>query len=87
MTGPLPVHSPDMDAGATFTRLVESMASLREPDGCPWDRDQTHESIKPYLIEETYEVVEAIERQDDSEFCTELGDVLAPNCPPRPNGE
>ena len=69
-------YSPDMDAGAAFTRLVEIMASLRGPDGCPWDRDQTHESIKPYLIEETYEVVEAIERQDDSEFCTELGDVL-----------
>ena len=69
-------YSPDMDAGAAFTRLVEIMASLRGPNGCPWDRDQTHESIKPYLIKETYEVVEAIERQDDSEFCTELGDVL-----------
>jgi tetrapyrrole methylase family protein/MazG family protein len=65
-----------MDAALAFARLVEIMARLRGPNGCPWDRDQSHESIKPYLIEETYEVVEAIERQDDNEFCSELGDLL-----------
>jgi tetrapyrrole methylase family protein/MazG family protein len=65
-----------MEAAEAFTRLVEIMARLRGPEGCPWDREQTHASIKPYLIEETYEVVEAIEREDDEDLCSELGDLL-----------
>jgi tetrapyrrole methylase family protein / MazG family protein len=65
-----------MDAAEAFARLIEIMARLRAPGGCPWDREQTHASIKPYLIEETYEVVEAIERQDDEDLCSELGDLL-----------
>ena len=52
------------------------MHRLRGPGGCPWDREQTHASLKPYLIEEAYEVTEAIERGDDDELCSELGDVL-----------
>ena len=51
-------------AGELFTDLMEIMARLRGKNGCPWDRDQTHESIKPYLIEEAYEVLEAIDEQD-----------------------
>lgn len=65
-----------MTAGEAFAELVQIMARLRGPGGCPWDREQTHASIKPYLIEETYEVAEAIERGDDKEFRSELGDVL-----------
>lgn len=59
-----------------FDRLVDIMARLRGPDGCPWDREQTHKSLKPYLIEEAYEVLEAIDSGDHRELCEELGDVL-----------
>src|SRR5690606_19982018 len=52
------------------------MARLRAPGGCPWDREQTHESIRKYVIEEAYEVAEAIDRGDPDELCTELGDLL-----------
>lgn len=56
--------------------LIEIMAVLRSPEGCPWDKEQTHESIVPYLIEEAYEAVDAIERRDFDELKKELGDVL-----------
>ncbi len=59
-----------------FTKLIELMAALRAPDGCPWDRKQTHESLKPYLLEETYEVLEAIDQRDHAKLREELGDVL-----------
>lgn len=59
-----------------FARLVEIMATLRGPNGCPWDREQTPDSIKPYLVEETYEVLEALEAKDLSAFKDELGDLL-----------
>ena len=59
-----------------FHTLVELMAALRAPDGCPWDRKQTHESLKPYLLEETYEVLEILDRQDRGKLPEELGDVL-----------
>ena len=49
---------------------------MRSPEGCPWDREQTHESIRRNLIEETYEAVEAIDRDDQAHLCEELGDVL-----------
>lgn len=52
------------------------MATLRAPGGCNWDRRQTHKSLLPYLIEETYEVVEAIENEDSEHLCEELGDLL-----------
>ncbi len=65
-----------MSAGDAFTKLVEIMARLRAPGGCPWDREQTHKSIKPYLIEEAYEVAEAIEDDDFPELRKELGDLL-----------
>jgi tetrapyrrole methylase family protein/MazG family protein len=59
-----------------FARLVEIMATLRSPTGCPWDREQTPDTLKPYLIEETYEVLEALEAQDLQAFKEELGDLL-----------
>jgi len=60
---------------ARFTDLVDIMARLRGENGCPWDRQQTHESIKPYLVEEAYEVLEAIDEQDAAKLCEELGDL------------
>ena len=51
-------------AAEEFTRLIEIMATLRGPDGCPWDREQTIDSLKPFVLEETYEVLEAIDRHD-----------------------
>jgi tetrapyrrole methylase family protein / MazG family protein len=59
-----------------FETLREIIATLRGPNGCPWDRKQTHESLKPYLLEEAYEVIEAIDEQDDDHMIEELGDVL-----------
>ena len=59
-----------------LNNLVELMARLRAPDGCPWDRRQTHDSLKPFLLEETYEVLEAIDEGDPGSLKEELGDVL-----------
>lgn len=58
------------------TRLREIVARLRAPDGCPWDIEQTHESLRAALVEECYEVVEAIEKSDDANLREELGDLL-----------
>ncbi|HKP87750.1 MAG TPA: nucleoside triphosphate pyrophosphohydrolase [Blastocatellia bacterium] len=63
-------------AGEKFAELVELIAQLRAPGGCPWDREQTHESLKPMLLEEAYEVIEAIDEGNDEEFKGELGDLL-----------
>lgn len=65
-----------MSAADAFKELVEIMRRLRAPGGCPWDREQTHASIKPYLIEEAYEVAEAIDDDDFDEMRKELGDLL-----------
>jgi nucleoside triphosphate diphosphatase len=62
--------------GERFERAVSIMARLRGPGGCPWDREQTFDSIKPYTIEETYEVLEAIDNRDWDELPGELGDLL-----------
>lgn len=59
-----------------FAELVETVARLRAPDGCPWDREQTHDSLKKYAVEETYEVLEAIESGEPSRLEDELGDLL-----------
>ncbi|MFL6557896.1 MAG: nucleoside triphosphate pyrophosphohydrolase, partial [Bacillus sp. (in: firmicutes)] len=59
-----------------FSKLREIIAELRSPTGCPWDREQTHESLKKYLIEETYEVIDAINHEDIDHLIEELGDVL-----------
>lgn len=60
----------------TIDDLLEIMARLREPDGCPWDKVQTHQSIKKSMIEETYEAIDALDFGDDKAFANELGDVL-----------
>ena len=65
-----------MQNDSSFSELVALMARLRAPDGCPWDRQQTHATLKPYLLEEVYEALEAIDAADDAELCKELGDVL-----------
>lgn len=62
--------------GAKFERLVEIMARLRAEGGCPWDRQQTFDSIKPYTLEETYEVLDAIDRRDWRALAEELGDLI-----------
>src|SRR5947208_15112119 len=62
--------------GVLFQRLLDVMKRLRAPDGCPWDREQTRTSLKPYLIEETYEVLEAIESGRAEALREELGDLL-----------
>ncbi|MFN0101731.1 MAG: nucleoside triphosphate pyrophosphohydrolase [Bryobacteraceae bacterium] len=67
---------PSPQAGQEFQRLVELMAKLRAPGGCPWDREQTFDSIKRHTLEETYEVMEAIEDRDWPALCDELGDLL-----------
>jgi MazG family protein len=62
--------------GERFQRAVSIMSRLRGPGGCPWDREQTFDSIKPYTLEETYEVLEAIDNRDWQELTSELGDLL-----------
>lgn len=59
-----------------FEELKRVMHRLRGPDGCPWDREQSHSSLQPYLIEEAYEVLEAIDSSDDRKLAEELGDLL-----------
>ncbi|NTE46446.1 nucleoside triphosphate pyrophosphohydrolase [Agrobacterium pusense] len=66
-----------MEASKDISRLIEIMEALRQPEtGCPWDVVQTFETIKPYTIEEAYEVADAIERRDMDDLCEELGDLL-----------
>src|SRR5437764_13456697 len=59
-----------------FDRLIGIMATLRGPDGCPWDREQTIDTLKPFVLEETYEVLDAIDRHDHAALCEELGDFV-----------
>ena len=66
----------DSTAGEKFERLVEIMAMLRAPGGCPWDRAQDFDTIKPYLLEETYEVIDAIDARDWRLLAEELGDLM-----------
>jgi MazG family protein len=63
-------------AAEAFQRLVEIMATLRGPEGCPWDREQTIDSLEPFVLEEAYEVVEAIDAHDHAALCEELGDFV-----------
>src|SRR5277367_7119324 len=68
--------SPGLTAGEWFEKLAAVQARLRAPDGCPWDREQTHGTLRTYLIEEAYEVLEAMEGGDDAKFAEEMGDLL-----------
>ncbi len=72
----MPGNEPKLSAGPGFARLVEIMARLRSPGGCPWDREQDFDTIKPYLLEETYEVLDAIDARDWEGLAEELGDLL-----------
>src|ERR1700739_1615935 len=62
--------------GPAFEKLVAVMSRLRAPDGCPWDREQTHATLRTYLIEEAYEVLDALDSTDDAKLSEELGDLL-----------
>jgi MazG family protein len=64
------------NSGPAFGKLAALMARLRAPGGCPWDREQTHSTLRTYLIEESYEVLDALDSRDDSKFAEELGDLL-----------
>jgi len=72
----LPTLMSAQNAGEKFQLLVDLMARLRAPGGCPWDREQTFDTIKPFLLEETYEVMDAIDARDWPELAGELGDLL-----------
>src|SRR5579862_9831643 len=63
-------------AAREFSRLIEIMATLRGPGGCPWDREQSIDTLKPFVLEETYEVLEAIDRHDHDALREELGDFV-----------
>lgn len=65
-----------MQGNNFFQELIALMERLRGPEGCPWDKEQTHESLKPYLVEETYEVIDAIDSGDPAKLREELGDLL-----------
>lgn len=67
---------PDEADPGGFAKLREIIAKLRGPEGCPWDRKQTHASLKPYLIEECYEVLQALDEGAPQKLCEELGDLL-----------
>src|SRR5213080_5427899 len=62
--------------GEWFEELMAVQARLRAPKGCPWDREQTHQTLRTYLLEEAYEVLEALDHGDDAKFAEEMGDLL-----------
>src|SRR5437879_2906433 len=70
------VKSKRLTPGQWFEKLVAVQARLRAQNGCPWDREQTHQSLRTYLIEEAYEVLEALESGNDAKFAEEMGDLL-----------
>ena len=64
------------DTSNSFNKLIETLNTLMGDNGCPWDKVQTRESLKPYLVEETYEVLEALDENDPEKITDELGDLL-----------
>src|SRR5881398_3447153 len=72
----MPTDIENQSFNANFRQLCEIVAKLRAPGGCPWDREQTHESLLAAVIEEAYEVTEAARAKNDAHFREELGDVL-----------
>lgn len=70
------LYVPPLAQGSSFERFQETIAHLRAPEGCPWDQKQTHSSLRPYLLEETYEVLDALDAGDIDALCEELGDLL-----------
>jgi tetrapyrrole methylase family protein / MazG family protein len=72
----IPLTASDKRAGEFFARLMALQRRLRAPDGCPWDREQSHSTLRKFLIEETYETLDAMDSGDIREFASELGDLL-----------
>jgi tetrapyrrole methylase family protein / MazG family protein len=70
------LYIPPLSRGASFEAFQEVIARLRAPDGCPWDREQTHLSLRPFLLEEAYETLDALDREDMDDLAEELGDLL-----------
>jgi tetrapyrrole methylase family protein/MazG family protein len=70
------IHVPALALGASVESLAEIVAHLRAPDGCPWDREQTHETLRTHLLEEAYEVLAAIDARNTAQLSEELGDLL-----------
>jgi tetrapyrrole methylase family protein / MazG family protein len=70
------LYLPPLVKGTSFESFQEVIAHLRAPDGCPWDREQTHQTLRPHLLEETYEVLSALDANDPRSLCEELGDLL-----------
>jgi tetrapyrrole methylase family protein/MazG family protein len=70
------LYVPPLPSIGGFSGFQETIAHLRAPEGCPWDREQTHQSLRKYLLEETYEVLEALDADDPDALCEELGDLL-----------
>jgi tetrapyrrole methylase family protein/MazG family protein len=70
------LYVPPLDRATSFEAFQEIIAHLRAPDGCPWDREQTHQSLRPHLLEETYEVLAALDEDDTRALQEELGDLL-----------
>src|SRR5258707_4075682 len=73
---PRPAKQKQLTPGQWFEKLVGVQARLRAPNGCPWDREQTHQSLRTYLLEEAYEVLEALGSGNDGKFVEEMGDLL-----------
>jgi tetrapyrrole methylase family protein/MazG family protein len=71
-----PAKQKQLSPGRWFEKLVAVQARLRAPNGCPWDREQTHQSLRTYLVEEAYEVLEALDSGNDEKFAEEMGDLL-----------
>jgi MazG family protein len=71
-----PARANNLSAGEWFEKLVAVQKRLRAPQGCPWDREQTHATLRQYLIEEAYEVIDALDSGDDAKFAEEMGDLL-----------
>jgi MazG family protein len=71
-----PLKKKELSPGEWFEELVAVQARLRAPNGCPWDREQTHQTLRTYLIEEAYEVLDALESGNDAKFAEEMGDLL-----------
>ncbi len=70
------LYLPSLDDGTSFESFAEIVAHLRAPDGCPWDREQTHESLRTHLLEEAYESLTAMDENDPESMCEEFGDLL-----------
>jgi len=70
------LYVPPLTHAASLSALQDTIARLRAPDGCPWDREQTHQTLRPHLLEETYEVLAAIDADEPTALCEELGDLL-----------